>query len=55
MTKPKCIHYWGIDSYNVGKCIKCGKVREFPKAHLNPAYNVKPKKGANSGVREKEL
>ena len=25
----QCTHYWKIDEYNIGCCIKCGAVRDF--------------------------
>ncbi|MBA7591493.1 hypothetical protein ES708_33651 [subsurface metagenome] len=50
MTKPKCVHYYFIDSENVGKCTKCGKVRKFPDIHFSAAHIVRKRKGANSGV-----
>ncbi len=27
--QEQCIHYWMIDRYDVGRCIKCGAVKDF--------------------------
>ncbi len=27
----QCVHHWIIDSNNVGRCIKCGAVKDFGK------------------------
>ncbi|MCX8126762.1 MAG: hypothetical protein N3E40_06480 [Dehalococcoidia bacterium] len=31
MTADKCVHYWLINSSNVGRCCKCGEVKDFGK------------------------
>ena len=28
----QCIHHWIIDGNNVGRCIKCGAVKDFGKS-----------------------
>ncbi|GAJ04299.1 unnamed protein product, partial [marine sediment metagenome] len=30
-AKEGCIHYWIIDSKDVGRCKRCGKVKDFRK------------------------
>ncbi len=29
MRVTRCVHYWFIDSYDVGRCRKCGRVKDF--------------------------
>jgi hypothetical protein len=29
MSVAKCVHHWLIDSSNVGRCRKCGRVKDF--------------------------
>jgi hypothetical protein len=30
-ANKQCVHYWIIDRDNVGRCIKCGAVKDFGK------------------------
>jgi hypothetical protein len=27
-----CVHHWVVDSRDVGRCLKCGKVKDFRRA-----------------------
>jgi len=30
-ANKQCVHHWVIDRNNVGRCVKCGVVRDFGK------------------------
>lgn len=45
MGQKKCVHYWKVDSNDVGTCIYCGEVKDF--GRLQREYSpdrVYPKK-----------
>ncbi|MBA7709814.1 hypothetical protein ES703_118740 [subsurface metagenome] len=29
MSNEQCVHHWVVDEFNVGRCIRCGAVRDF--------------------------
>jgi hypothetical protein len=38
--KKTCVHHWMIDNKNIGRCKKCGEIRDFKKveAEMKPKY-----------------
>ena len=53
MVKGNCTHHWIIDTYNVGVCRFCGKVRDFGKllGHESKLTGLKTKRGGKKGKR----
>lgn len=45
--KDKCIHYWNIDSNDIGVCNYCGKTRSFKRPFGQPAPKGKTGKGSD--------
>jgi hypothetical protein len=46
------VHYWIIDSYNVGRCKDCPEVRDFGKLLGREGFGVRSK-SKNGGTRGK--
>lgn len=60
MSNEPCVHHWLIDEYNVGRCIRCGAVRDFGAllskevAKVSKVPQLAQEHGAKRGRKRKE-
>ena len=48
----KCVHWWVIGDYLVGRCKKCGAVRDFEKLRQEEKARVAVRKGKRGNNEE---